>query len=59
MANVPVAGAPATITTNCRATEQGQMPPSLAGHCCQPGELYFALVLAWACFFVVTPAFAC
>jgi hypothetical protein len=38
MANVPMARAPAVITTNRRPTEQGQTPPSLARHQHQPGE---------------------
>jgi hypothetical protein len=43
MASIPAAGAPITITANRHPIEQGQMPPSLAGHCRHSGEsLLFA-----------------
>jgi hypothetical protein len=38
MVNIPMVGAPAAITANCRPAEQGQMPPSLVEHHRQPSE---------------------
>jgi hypothetical protein len=46
MANVPTAGSPTVITTNCHPVEQGWMPPSLTGRHRRPSE---SLLCVGAC----------